>query len=408
MGRRLGSYKDMTGGSRANFLDNWKEEGFLKLWLHREPPYVRILHSFRKVETIEEKDGIKKQIRWLPWCCWEEDDYYRRRRFDKENPPTAELCPSCKLIEHLEARDDLADDDVIFSFAAGRETRNLVKVDLIGQGDTKNSWQDDLTGKTEFIIAGIPADKPEAVLLTNEKWSLGQALLDRIQKDIKMLGEDDGDPEIKPICYTFEYDKGRQQYGVARFPEAKLTDKIRELWEGSAPDAMPFVRRGNPKALLAHMKGSCKVEDVPLDDLFAASIAVWDKEEKDDPDADFDPEKIEAEAAEEKAKKTNRKPPKADAKKNGEAKEAKEEKPKRPVRPAKPKEEPKPEPKKEGIVFACESCGADWPEEEPNCPGCGCVGADVAAPEPEPKPEKPAAKAPASDGKSKKGKDIPF
>ncbi len=385
---RLGSYREM-GKKRGGWLDAWKEEGRLSCVLHRTPPHIRLRHSFRKVELDESDRGVKRKVRWLPWTCWETDDYHRARRFDS-NPPTAKFCPADRLIEHLEARDDLPDDEVIFSFkGSGRDKREIIKVDLLGNGDSRDSWQDDFTAKTEYVIALIPLKDPKAVLLSNEKWSLGQALLDRIQTDCEEYGDDVGDPEKRPTAYLFEYSPKRNMYSISRNKEGQEKAEkdgtwsgIVELWEGPAPDADPYCRPGDPKELLEAMQEGAVV-DLPLDDLFAPALAQWKerKAKENDEATDFDPKKIEEEIKTAKAKKDGRRSTKgkdAKGKQNGAAAKSetapKKDKPKRAVRQvAKP--EPEPEPPDEVQVFECEGCGADWPEDADECPGCGLKAA---------------------------------
>ena len=408
-GKRLGSYRELGGSnSKANWLESWKEEGILICWLHREPPWTRILHNFRRLEVEETRDGVARKIAWLPWVCWEEEGYYKARRFEKEKAPGAEFCPACRLIEHLESRDDLADDAVIFEFkASARDKREILKVDLIGKGAAKNSYQDDLTGKTEFVIPVIPALAPEkGVCLTNERWSLGQALSDRIVKDIKLYGDEEGDPQRTPTCYTFEFDSKQKKYGVGRYEKGKLTDEIRKLWEGPSPDAAPFVRYGNPKVLFEAMKGALVV-DLDLEAIFAPSIADWEKGKPED--IDFDPAKLEAEnsAVQRAAASRSSKAEKPAPEKEKPAPEKEKPAPEK-EKPAPEKEKPAPEkeskvpppsgpsgappprptrptapPEKKVIVYACEACGADWPEDKPKCPSCGLSAADEPADPPQ-------------------------
>lgn len=392
----MASYRDLGGSQKAAWLDSWKKTGMLKVWLHKEPPWMRTLHNFRRVQVEETRDGIVKKILWLPFVCWETEEYHKLRRFKEPRPATT--CPACKLIEHLEKRDDLADDEVIFTFTAGRERRDLRKVDLIGKGESRSAYQDDLTAKTDYLIAVIPEEKPDGVYLTNEKWSLGAALAKRIERDMKLLGEEDGDPSRKPICYTFEFDKDSQKYSVSRYPEAKLSDAVLKHWEGPGPDANSAINRGNPKTLLEAMKVGLQIE-LPLDDFFAAAIASWS--EKDATDFDH-PEETEAEGVEAKGDKGDKKgsaakppketkpkepaakPPKEEAK--PEPKPAAKEEPKKQTRAA-AKPEPKPEPpppppEPEETIYACEVCGADWPESKPACPNCGATPSGDAAPTP--------------------------
>ena len=424
---KLGSYREM-GKRQGGWLDAWKEEGRLSCVLHKTPPHIRLRHSFRKVELDESDRGVKRKIRWLPWTCWETDDYHRARRFDS-NPPTAKFCPADRLLEHLEQRDDLPDDEVIFTFkGSGRDKREIIKSDLLGHKGSRDSWQDDFTAKTEYVIALIPLKDPKAVLLSNEKWSLGQALLDRIQTDCEELGDDVGDPEQRPIAYLFEYSSNRNVYSISRFKEGQekaekdgIWPGIVELWEGPAPDADPYCRPGDPKELLEAMQEGAVV-DLPLDDLFAPALAQWtERKAKEDNEAtDFDPKKIEAEEKAAKAKAAQTRAAKAKAAKAEKAEKAKsngtaakpepapkKDKPKRAVRQvAKP--EPEPEPPEEVQVFECESCNADWPENLDECPGCGLKAVAPSSERPPPLGDDDVPSDPAGDESSAGGASRDF
>src|SRR5688572_12309394 len=174
--KQPGSYRSMTKRETAQWLDPWKKEGILLCVPHREPPNVRIIHNFRRVVKDEGKEGVELHIRWYPWVCWEADEYYKLRRVKKgKERPHAEYCPICRTVEYFEARDDLAADAPLFELKAGKDKRTITKADFIGVGEGKDSFQDDVSGKTEFIFKVISLrDVEKGVCLTNEKWSLGQ------------------------------------------------------------------------------------------------------------------------------------------------------------------------------------------------------------------------------------------
>lgn len=363
MGYRLGSYKDMGGGGRASWLDNWKEAGEIGVWLHREPPWMRSVHNLRKIE-IEEKDGrIKERIRWLPKVCWEDEDYHRQRRFG--NSPRAQTCPVCKLVEWLEAKDDLPDDEVIFVYTAGRETKAMIKSDVIGRRGSAESFKSDITAQSEYLIAVIPDKKPDAVYIANERWSLGRSLYDRIERDIANEGADVGDPSARPILYRFEYNKGEPKpYNATSALHKKPPAKVLELWEGPSPDADVFVTPGDPAEIREAFEQGIQV-DAPLDDFFADAVAAYKRRSEANGEMDFPPK----EQPTAKSKTAQAKPPK----------KAPKEKKQRKTRATKT-ELPKPPLQPDLEVFECDSCGADWPEDVPACPKCGKEAAESAPP----------------------------
>lgn len=300
---KLASWGDLGRSEKANWIDSWKESGMLKGWLHREPPSTRIRHSFREIVREEGKNGVTVKVKWLPWNCWEPESYYKQLRIAEKSAkgkhrlpaPHAQLCGACRFIEHLKARTDIPNDATIFSFRAGRETRDIPKLYLIGKAEGRDAYQDNLTGKSEFILSIIPADEPEkGVCLTNEPWSIGQALAKRISNDLKEDGEDHH-PERRPVCYLFECDRSRTpvSYNVSRYEKAKLTPAIEKLWAGPPPDVEQFTKRGDPKQLRDAMEAAYVYEDsIPWDEIFGPSIAIWEAEEEGD--TSFDPSEYDA------------------------------------------------------------------------------------------------------------------
>lgn len=376
-------------------MDSWKKEGFLKLVLHREPAWVRNLHNGRRVEKKEGRDGLEKKILWFPFVCWEEEEYHKLRRLSKDDPPHAKSCPGCRFIEHLEGRTDIADDATILKFVGtGRgEVREIMKVDFIGLGDTKRAYQDSFVAKTDYVIPVIPLDDPTRIMLTNEKWSLGKQLYARIKKDIKLYGEEDGDPSKVPVAYTFEYDDGTQTYGVSRLEKVKITEEIKALWEAPAPDAARFVSRGNPKRLLEAFTDAAEAAEMefPLDAIFEPALKAWDDNEDQEESTSFNPDEIEEGAkpavkkgANKAEKPPTRKPPKKvpvtkvekdePPEVEAESEEDVDPAPKKPTRGAKKPPATKPvlvPPEEEVKIYECEVCKGDFPSNVNVCPSCG-------------------------------------
>lgn len=365
MGQRLNSWGDLggSGGNRAKFRqESWKKEGLLKCVLHREPPWVRHLHNIRRVEKVEQRGELKRILLWYPFVCSESEDYHRQRRFDGRDAPGAQMCSSCRLIEHIETRDDIAGDEVIFKFVAGRETRSIIKDDFLGISEHRDAYKDDFTAKQEYLIPIIEIDDPEAgVVITGEKWSLARSLQKRIKDDCKIYGVDNGDPMKKAIGYVFSYDKdavGAAAYSVSRIDGFKASPTIQELWAGDCPSADSYVKPGNPHTLLEQLQEACQVDGIPFAEIFAPAIAAYDGEEEEEGDPSYVPPREEKE----------RVPP---VKSKGGIDFRKH------MRKVKPKEEPKPEqevPSQDAP--ACPECGAAWPMALHICPGCGAEAED--------------------------------
>ncbi len=434
MGKRLGSWGELGGSGGVEFAKKWQEHGFYKVVLHRDPPWERRVHNFRRIEVDERaKDGPKKMILWFPFVCWEGDEYHRNRRKFKDEPdrrPSAQHCPGCRTVEHVEARDDLADDASLFSFVAGRERRDIIKVDFLGLGDTKHSFQDNFTAKTEYIIPHIPIDDPSQVIVTNEKWSMGRSIKKRIVDDKKIYGAEDGDPAKTPIGYLFEFDKEQLRYGCSRLDKFEADEEMKKLWAGPCPDAGRYVMPGHPGRLLDQMRGGSELAkcELPLKEIFGPALARWKDDEENDPALVFPPSDGDGDGApSEPAGKpagkagASRSKPKPSSSGESAAKgpkgakgtkagaesasepAAEPEKQQRKTRTTKPKKQAAP-PEPEPEVYECPDCKKDWPENEPACPNCGAVAEDAPA---DFKGEEETAAPPADNGKPRKG-DIPW
>jgi hypothetical protein len=106
-------------------------------------------------------------------------------------------------------------------------------------------------------------------------------LQDRIARDIKELGEDEGNPELTPRAYQFEYDKTQKKYKVIPL-NVKLDPEIRELWSGDAPDGERYCQRQDPRPLLETMREYCEIDGFDWDEIFGPSIAEWRRRPADD------------------------------------------------------------------------------------------------------------------------------
>jgi hypothetical protein len=377
-----------TGG--GGWLDGWKKKGELLHVLHREGPVMRHTHNFRQIRLQEDQSGVKKTVGWLPWNCWEEEGYHRARRQDQ--PTEAKFCPGCRLIEYFEAREDLGDDTIIFSFiGTGRERRDITLIDFVGLGKGRESFKDNFVAEQQFLISLItpigPGETPELKFI-NERWSMAKRIQERVETDIKHLGEDAGEPSVKPIAYLWKtHTTGGPT--VERFAEAKITPAIQKLWEGPPPPSEESCRRGDPNLLLEQVKLALREDQVgviPLDDIFGPAIEEYAKTK-------FPPDEQEEVSETEEAPKSSRRRRTAKpATATDEVEKLAAEPPPPPPttsartqRAVRPTKAPPPPPTKPEVqVYECPACKADWPEDQPTCPKCGAEADDGAAEAPPP------------------------
>jgi len=277
---QMRSWRNLGKRGGASFLDNWrKDPGYIDVVPHRDPPWERYLHNFNQI--LEKGDDKTKEktlsLGYLPFVCHEDEAFHKARRFGEAATP--KQCPACKFLDWLEAS-KIGDDDLVFVFEVGRTVREYHRLDLLGGGKHRDSFMEDFRPKSDFLLSVIQPKKPdEGVRLTNEKWSLISELDQQIQFDVRELGEDEGDPSRRPICYTFKYNEDARKYGISRNDRVQISEAVRELWAGPAPDVSRFVNASDPYVLLAAFKDSLQFK-VPLEDFFGAACRVWDAAEK--------------------------------------------------------------------------------------------------------------------------------
>lgn len=385
------SWSQPLAGARSKaWLDAWKEEGSLRGVLHKAGPAIRHVHSFRRVEVVESKDKAERQIKWMPFVCWEEDgfrdaltEWIFAHKKSRKIPalPAPKICPACKVLHHLAQRHDIEGAAPIWTFASKRENRAMERDDVLGIGGRSDSYKDDLTPQFELVIPMIVPADPKVVKITNEKRSLAKALEKRIRADVAEYGEDEGSPERAPLLYLFTYEKGeRDPYQVAMVDrtkgQAKISDEVWELmverWQDEAGVLETLenaCRRGPARKLLAAMTEHADPElQIPFADLFAAALAESPEDEEEDEEADADAEKPARTGKDAKAPaKTAAKSKSAVAEERAPAKAE----PAPRTRKKRDAEPPPPPPPPSSNDPTCEDCGAAWPESVSKCPGCG-------------------------------------
>lgn len=407
------SYTSMATGG-GEWLDGWRASGSLLHVLHKDGPVRRRVHNFRQIKQEETKEGVKLKIAWLPFVCWEGEEYHKSRRFGDDNA-RALVCPACRMLEYFEQRTDLANDHVIFRFAgSGKEQRLITLIDFLGEGDSADSFKDDFTAKEEFLISLITPvgkdAKPELKFI-NEKWSLAKELQRQIQQDIQLLGEEVGDPSRRPIAYLWTAEKGKGPK-VSRISEVPISPEVHALWEGPPPNSERECRPTNPQILFDAVKvglAADLADQVPIEELFAPSLQQHAAEAK-----SFNPEELEGEEKSGKRRRTRAATAKDEvqrlanepAPQSAPAPQAPQQaaqpvpqqatppaqapvRKTRSVKPAAPPPPPPPQP--EVQIFECPACGADWPENLPKCPNCGAEAEDAPAETASPPPAAPSA-----------------
>lgn len=173
--------------------------------------------------------------------------------------------------------------------------------DLIdSQARQRSEWGIRLVPKREevlvVVLAGDPAKGP---LLTRERGALIDSMVADIQFHRAEATQYDGDPLLgdpfaNPFAFKWVFDntlQGTDKYNAKKCG-APNNVAVQKALEAEAPDPSEYarVRSGDKTRIRESMLAGCLLDDVPWDAIF---VDAWDCP---DP-TDFDPAKLEAEAA---------------------------------------------------------------------------------------------------------------
>lgn len=361
----------MLKRDKIDFLEPWRDRGFVLVVLHRLGPWMRRVHNFRRYYDRETPQGVQRKILWYPFVCWQPDEYFRASaiaRKEKRAAPVPDRCPFCRMLHHLDRRTDIADDQFVFDFVGHdrRARRQIEKGDFLHRGTSGYAFQDDATPQSEWMLPVIPIENPVGVVIAQERWTLGVALSRAIEADIKTYQVERGDPMRSPIGYRWVHSKNaKPAYTVGRIDGFEPSSEIVELWRGPGIDASSYCRPSNPHILLAAMKSAAQFQ-FPWRAIFEPSTDAWGNAESSTEDGD-DPADVEhnssAVSSTRSEGETACKPASTSAHGRGHSSQIPERQ----------------EVTRSERLYPCTRCGKDWPESYPSCPHCGNSGGDDSA-----------------------------
>lgn len=309
-----------SGGSKREFLSGWKDtkEAAATVWLHPTAGITSIWrHPFPSIEERTDKQtGAKHTEIWnRKGGCWEDEEvlseqnYRDRDTGERRNPPR--VCGQCRTIEWV--RDQVSSgkmpwDYPLFTFhATGGETRETVLYSggiynaygAKGVTDAQKAalkekriylteaWKMDCRAKLEYAFIVVDdADPKKGLQIAVDSQLLGQKMQSAIAKQIKSLGEEEGDPGITPYAFRWEYDKHAQEFGkrydVVPMPKIAITPLIRQLLASEPPALGNLLDKLNPRAIMARMQKHINPEwaaRVPWTDLWGPCIEAHDRHE---------------------------------------------------------------------------------------------------------------------------------
>lgn len=409
-----------TGGKRE-YLSGWADskEGAVTVWLSKRAGITSIWrHPFPSLETKEDKGERHVEIWNKRYGCWEAEDVLQQQnKFDggiRRVPP--EVCGMCRLIEwvrekvedgkmpfdlplfHFEATGGKVRESTLFSAGMYNGYRQVsdAEKEVLKKAGVKywEPWWYDVRAKLEYALIVVDDDDPKKGLqIAVEGSLLGQRIQSAIAKRMKDLGDEEGNPVVRPVAIRWEHFKNeteiQKKYDATIMTSVKLTPAIAKLLDEPPPDISPLTEKMNPSAMLARMQKHMHrdwVKQVPWDELFGPNVDAFKKNEA----------KKKAAGGEERPER---------APEVGRAEEPRARAPEPPAAPLTPKGPPdtelarkltaagyrgpnwvEPTEADDGAV-ACDDCEqgifVDWPV----CPHCGKVYAE-AAPPPPPPPKK--------------------
>ena len=373
-----------AGGSRGAYLTKWKKDGKVNTWLHTErlPMAVWRHGGIPRVVVLDDRQ-TNESVRHIwsgDWVCAEDESVLREQyslddKGAREHPP--EHCAICRMndyIRRLVTAGRMPWTEPVFRFEGDVETETQT---LFAGGmfmtrkfiealdaeeikaarklgvDTRELWKQNCYAKCEYLFCVVDDAHPESgVQKAFNPSSLGDAVKNVISDMRESKGVEEGDPTQNPYCIQWQYREKetdpKKKYHALPVEKVKLTDGVKELIYGVAPDISKDIRPFNVIEMRAFLEEHALVK-LPWKDIFDVKVRAVEEPKATPPRAKPKP------AAEEEPEPT----PAKGAKKRGTAR-------------AKFPEDDDPKAVAcEAIKDDGEECGLAIWEDETMCPHCG-------------------------------------
>lgn len=397
MGRTLAmkaflGHETRSGGSGSQFLRGWRkrESGSIDVVLHKKAPIVALWqHGLPRIfEQEDKKNGSRtRRVFSGTFNCLEEESVlvkqYRRDRNTGERVLPPVVCPVCRLLESLRGLYEtnvLSFTEPLFRWEGDdpNETQELTlggMLNLYGKDELSQeqrremksagvklneAWKQNAWSKCNYLFVVVDTSSVEdGVQIAIETTALGDCVKECIHGQMTSLGEQDGNPMLKPYAIRWEHHpKAREfnkRYKAIAMPRIKITDEIVELIESEPPQLEGIIKPGNITQLRAELESRCILKDpsvIPWDDIFGPAEKAGFGEDSDDDDDDegAEPEEVAEQMAATRASKS----------KSGGRRRKKE-----------PEPEPEPEEDSDEEKIPCDDCGFMMGPKETVCQKCG-------------------------------------
>lgn len=426
-------HETKTGGGQ--FLRGWRKRSPAKVdvFLHRKSNIVALWqHNIPRVyeKKLEDK-SIQRRVFGGSWNCLESEDVlkkqYRRERDTGERTVPPVICPVCRMMEFFRGayrNKSIAFTEQLFRWVGDdpQETQivtfggmcNMYGSDKLEPEEEsaivrakiskKEAWKENFYSKCNYLFVVVDADNPDdGVQIAVETTSLGDHVKECIRDQMTSLGEDDGNPIMKPYALRWEHNANaaefNKKYKCVAMPRIALTQKVESLINSDPPEIDNIIKPGNITTLRASLEanyiGPVKVD---WDEIFgpAERAGYGEASASSDTDSSFAQDGDEAPSA--------AAAPPAPAKPAQPAPAAASEASAPPApttakptggRRKKAEAAPPPEPPPVEMGDPCDECGAAMPKGATVCDNCGAEyeleePAAAAAPAPAPAATPPA------------------
>lgn len=298
-------HETKSGGS-SNFLRGWRKRKppIVDVFLHRKSGIIALWqHNVPRIYEKKVDGGGKPQMRVFggSWNCLESEDVlkkqYRRERDTGERTVPPVMCPVCRTMEFFREAygagvldfaaplfkfvgDDPAETQVITFggmcnlYGSDKLTDSEKAAMAKANVKLKEAWKENIYAKCNYLFVVADADNPaDGVQIAVETTSLGDHVKECIRNQMTSLGEDDGNPILKPYALRWEHNAAATEFGkkykCIAMPKVALTKEVELLINSDPPDLTNIIRPGNVTTLRASLEGHyIGPIDVDWDEIF--------------------------------------------------------------------------------------------------------------------------------------------
>jgi hypothetical protein len=281
----LGHETKSGGGSQ--FLRGWRKRSPARVdvFLHRKSNIIALWqHNVPRIyeKKLEDK-SIQRRVFGGSWNCLESEDVlkkqYRRERDTGERTVPPVICPVCRMMEAFRGayrENQIGFAEPLFRWEGDdpKETQvvtfggmcNLYGSDKLEDEEKaamvkakvlkSEAWKENLYSKCNYLFVVVDVDNPnDGVQVAVETTSLGDHVKECIRDQMTSLGEDEGNPILKPYALRWEHNPSAVEFGkkykCVAMPRIAMTNQIDQLINSDPPELENIIKPGNITTLRA-------------------------------------------------------------------------------------------------------------------------------------------------------------